>query len=216
MKINLTIIFSFMLSSMIGQVSEQVDKPERVVYHYGSNETSLAAKEAINTCVKENNYDIISDKLFVGPLLWYEFKNYNSLNDMKAKNVELHVDNIKIKARLYEKLEDSKKVWDAFKAIISKNEYIIRKANYHELEYYWTIISWDIDEPLLVLETKDKRCFILDFEKNSNKLFWLDEFSPEHEGFNDLAKVENKKVTFSENLMEKETKLVTIKLLNTD
>lgn len=70
-------------------------------------------------------------------------------------------------------LEESKIIWDEFRNEVSQ-DYIIRKANEKELIYYWSVISFDIDEPLLIVETKNHN-YILNFLKGNLKLMWLDE-----------------------------------------
>lgn len=59
---------------------------------------------------------------------------------------------------------------------IERKKNSIRKLFQPELLYYWSIISFDITEPLLVIETK-KRNYILNFMLSNGKLtlFWLDE-----------------------------------------
>ncbi len=69
---------------------------------------------------------------------------------------------------------DTKKVWMEFRKEVKGQNYIIRKLNEKELKYYWSIISFDIDEPLFILETKDHK-YILNILKDTMKLMWLDE-----------------------------------------
>ena len=71
-------------------------------------------------------------------------------------------------------ISDKKKVWTEFRKEIYGHDYIIRKLKENELQYYWAIISFDIDEPLLIVETKDHK-YILNILKDSMKLMWLDE-----------------------------------------
>jgi hypothetical protein len=42
------------------------------------------------------------------------------------------------------------------------------------LQYYWAVISFDIDEPLLIVETSEHK-YILNILKKDLKLMWLDE-----------------------------------------
>ena len=66
------------------------------------------------------------------------------------------------------------KVWNEVKKEVSEN-YQIRKANVDELKYYWSTISFDIEEPLFILETENHN-YILNFLKKEMKLLWIDEF----------------------------------------
>ncbi|MFN8296231.1 MAG: hypothetical protein U0T69_08550 [Chitinophagales bacterium] len=64
-------------------------------------------------------------------------------------------------------INDSKIIWDEFKKEISQ-DYKIRKANEDELKYYWSVISFDIDEPLLIVETNEHN-YILNLLKEDLK-----------------------------------------------
>lgn len=213
-------IFFVILSNLnYSQNTEKVDKPERVVYNYSSNEILESVKiDILKSINNENDFSIIKNKLYIGPLLWFNFKTNNKLTDLQFKKVELNVDKLKILGQFSDNIDNSKKVWNEFKNLILNKKFKIRKANKLELEYYWTLISWDIEEPLFVIETDENRNFILDFNKNSNELLWIDEFSPNYNSseFLKFIKIDNNNVFFLDKILIKETKLKTIKLLNKD
>jgi hypothetical protein len=68
----------------------------------------------------------------------------------------------------------TKKVWNELRKEINGEKFIIRKLNERELQYYWAVISFDIDEPLLIVETSTHK-YILNILKKNLKLMWLDE-----------------------------------------
>jgi hypothetical protein len=118
-------------------------------------------------------------------------------------------------------LNDSKIIWDEFRNEVSQN-YLIRKANEEELKYYWSVISFDIDEPLLIIETKEHN-YILNILKNNLKLMWLDEApkSQKTENQNEtnnigVIKYQNGKEIDSISKGIKETKLEKVVLLSSD
>jgi hypothetical protein len=65
-------------------------------------------------------------------------------------------------------------VWDQLVSEIKNESYTIRKATNKELVYYWAVISFDIDEPLLILQTSSHR-FLFNFMPADLKLVWIDE-----------------------------------------
>jgi len=96
------------------------------------------------------------------------------LQEIEKGKVIFHVDNLELDGKMGQSLSDSKIIWDEFRKEIGQQEYIIRKANENELIYYWSVISFDIEEPLLIVETKDHN-YILNILKDDLKLMWLDE-----------------------------------------
>jgi hypothetical protein len=84
------------------------------------------------------------------------------------------VDDKKLSAKLTQDIKDSKKVWDEFKKQINGRNFMLRKATPKELQYYWSVISFDIDEPLIIVETGEER-YILNISPKTHKLLWLDQ-----------------------------------------
>ena len=67
-----------------------------------------------------------------------------------------------------------KKIWDHIRSEVGGSEFKLRKLTFNEIDYYWTVISFDIEEPLLVVETNNHR-YILNLSPKDLKLLWLDE-----------------------------------------
>ena len=82
--------------------------------------------------------------------------------------MSFHVDDLILEGKMSQDINDSKIIWNEFRKEITEN-YIIRKANEQELRYYWSVISFDIDEPLLIVETKNHN-YILNVLKKDLKL----------------------------------------------
>ncbi|MEZ0131369.1 hypothetical protein AB9T88_17015, partial [Flavobacterium sp. LBUM151] len=122
--------------------------------------------------------------------------------------VQFHVDDLILDGKMSQDINDSKIIWDEFKNEVAQ-DFKIRKANEEELKYYWSVISFDIDEPLLIIETKDHN-YILNLLKKNLKLLWLDE-APK--GNNSKEKVE-KNDSVSKGIQE--TKLEKVVLLSSD
>lgn len=205
----------FILSSLYvisyGQDIEKITIPQGVVYNYCDNKTVEKAKKLISENISDSTkFTLTQNVLIVGPQLWNRYKCIKKLNEIEGGNTTFHVDNLELKGKMTQDLNDAKKVWDEFRKEI-KGEYKIRKANEAELTYYWSVISFDIDEPLLIVETKEHN-YILNILKKDLKLMWLDE-APRAKSYVTYQNGEEIK-TVSKG--EKETKLESIIFLSDD
>lgn len=173
MKQNLTIFLFFSFFLIYSQETEKISIPDGIVYNYVSNVLNDKAKSSIQTALTKNDHSFLNKNLMIGPTLWKRFKEKETLKNIPGE-VLFHIDDIKSDGRMSETIEDSKKIWEEIKKEVS-GDFKFRKANESELKYYWSTISFDIEEPLLILETKN-RIYILNFIKKDLSLFWVDEF----------------------------------------
>ena len=156
------------------QKTETIIIPKGVVYNYCSPKVLEKAKKLISDNLSDNNdYKIVQNNLIIGPELWKRYKDNEKIQKIANGKVQFHVDNLILDGKMSQDLNDSKIIWDEFKNEVAK-DYKIRKANEAELNYYWSVISFDIDEPLLIIETKEHN-YILNLLKKDLKLLWLDE-----------------------------------------
>jgi len=173
MKIKILLLLLFIVSSAKAQVTEKITIPNGVVYNYADDKINEKAKKLLTESLKNmTNDDLLGDNLIIGPTLWKRFKNLESLKSI-PDSVIFHIDDMEIEGKMSKNLKDSKKIWDEVKKEVS-GKFQIRKANEDELKYYWSTISFDIEEPLFVLQTEN-HLYILNSLKKSMKLFWLDE-----------------------------------------
>lgn len=156
-------------------LAQRIEVPNGIAYNYCDSLIVEKAKHQIESDLSPSGkYSLLSDIMFVGPVLWSRFKDMDALKNIKGGNTTLMVDNKKLSAKLTQHTDDSKKVWDEFRKEIKGKKFVLRKANPKELQYYWSVISFDIDEPLIILETDQKR-YILNISPKTMKLLWLDE-----------------------------------------
>lgn len=170
-RLTLFLLFSFFIIQC--QEIEKISIPDGVVYNYTTNFLNDKAKSSIQTALTKNDYSFLNKNLMIGPTLWKRFKEKETLKNIPGE-VLFHIDDIKADGRKSETVEDSKKIWEEIKKEIS-GDFKFRKANESELKYYWSTISFDIEEPLIILETKN-HTYILNFIKKDLSLFWVDEF----------------------------------------
>ncbi len=175
MKIILYSFLTFLCLDSFGQAQEKIKIPKGIVYNYCDIKIVEKAKLLITTNLADSSDYSLSDKiLIVGPVLWSRFKAIDKLKNIEGGNTTFLVDNSPLTGKMTQDIIDTKKVWTELRREIKGQTYIIRKLNEKELQYYWSIISFDIDEPLVIVETKGHK-YILNILKKGLKLMWLDE-----------------------------------------
>ena len=212
------ILLAFIFTGFIGnaQKTETITIPRGVTYKYADAKTVEKAKKLISDNLSENNdYKIVQNNLIIGPELWKRYKANEKIQNIEGGAVQFHVDDLIIDGKMSQDLPDSKIIWDEFKNEVSK-DYVIRKANEDELRYYWSVISFDIEEPLLIVETKEHN-YILNLLKKDLKLLWLDE-APKSKNTDYVAvkQYQNGKEIDSVSKGVKETALEKVILLSSD
>ena len=216
MKKVILIVLVFISFLSQAQKNETISIPKGVVYKYADAKIIEKAKKLISDNLSENNdYKILQNNLIIGHELWKRFEANENIKKIKGGKVEFHVDNLVLNGKMSQDINDSKIIWNEFKNEVSK-EYIIRKANENELKYYWSVISFDIEEPLLIVETKEHN-YILNLLKKDLKLLWLDE-APKPINANKVAvkQYQNGKEIDSISKGIKETTLEKVVLLSSD
>jgi hypothetical protein len=220
MKLKNTLLLLFFITFCSAQKKETIKIPKGIVYNYCDSKIVEKAKKLISENLSDNNeYKILEANLIIGPELWKRFKDNESIQKIEKGKVQFHVDDLVIDGKMSQNVNDSKIIWDEFKKEVSK-DYTIRKANEEELKYYWSVISFDIDEPLLIIETKEHN-YILNLLRKDLKLMWLDE-APRLKVIENkvsepnFKKYQNGKEIDSISKGIKETKLEKVVLLSTD
>jgi hypothetical protein len=165
------------------QQGETVDVPKGVVYKYSDSATNENAKAAIRAELSDApKYSIDNGIVFIGPGLWSRYGKIPALAAIKGGDMTiLGVDRKKPTGKISQRPADFKMIWDQLRSELKGQEYIFRKATYDELRYYWAVISFDIEEPLIIIETKEHR-YLLDMDAKALKLIWLDEIPAVKQG----------------------------------
>jgi hypothetical protein len=173
---NLTFLFLLVLSiSAIAQNGKKVDVPPGVVYNYCKPALLQKAKTLVSNELKGTpSYELCGKILFVGPVLWQRFRNIPALQQIEGGNLTLRVDDQELSGKMTQDIADTHRFWDALRSEIGAESFVLREATARELSYYWSVISFDIDEPLIIVETKAHR-YILNIVPKTMQLVWLDE-----------------------------------------
>jgi cellobiose-specific phosphotransferase system component IIB len=176
MKILLSVCLCLISHGLIAQDVEKIEVPKGVVYKYCDTNIIAKAKAVIDRELSDKvDYTMNKGLLFVGPVLWSRFKKIPAL--AAIKNGDMTITAISRKepsGKMTQNAADFKLVWDQVRAEVSGNTYQLRKATPAELQYYWSVISFDIDEPLLIIQTSVHN-YLLNFSKDDLTLVWLDE-----------------------------------------
>ncbi|TDO69814.1 hypothetical protein EV143_11451 [Flavobacterium chryseum] len=207
------LLITFVLVNFLSRAQqiETITIPNGIVYNYCNPKVIEKAKKLIiDNLSNTNGYKIVQDNLIIGPELWKRFKDKEKIQNIKQGKVEFHVDDLVLDGKMSNDINDSKIIWDEFKNEVAQ-DYKIRKANEEELKYYWSVISFDIDEPLLIIETKEHN-YILNLLKKDLKLLWLDE-APKPGA---VKQYQNGKEAESISKGVQETKLEKVVLLSSD
>lgn len=158
--------------------SQSVDVPNGVIYHKTTDEKNSEAKKTINQAVatQKGNF-IFETTIMVGPNLWRKF-----INSEYYTNPDMGIDlNFKIpngkeitnrKGRILKKSQEFENLWK-FVCDELKTNSKLRIPTKNELEYYWSIIAFDIEEPLFVVEN-GKSKILLNINPTNSKLIFIE------------------------------------------
>lgn len=154
---------------------QKIEIPKGVVYNYCDSLTFENAKQIVfKDLTNSSSYETCDNILFIRPVLWSRFEKLKSLKKIEGGNMTLLVDDKKLQGKITQDINDTKEVLNNLKKEINSDHLLLRKATKSELTYYWSVISFDIQEPLIIAETKEHR-YILNLNPKNMKLLWLDE-----------------------------------------
>lgn len=170
------LFLSLIISSAVFAQKELVRIPEGVVYNYCKPKKFEKAKDLVlsELVLNKPSYQLVSESFFVGPVLWNRVSQVDSIQATKSTKVNLHIDEAMLEARFFQSQEQAMVLWNHIRHEFNGIPMRLRKANYQEINYYWTVISYDIDEPLIIAETPSRQ-YILDINLKTMSLKWLDE-----------------------------------------
>jgi hypothetical protein len=172
LAISLLVFLNF---SANAQKVEKVDLPRGVVYNYCEPALLERAKTLITNELSDSvHYNLDKGIMIVGPSLWMRYKDIPELAAIENGNVSFLVDKKQLAGKMTQSREDFKKVWNQLRSEIKPNGFTLRKLNSKELQYYWAVISFDIDEPLLIAESGLHK-YIINLSPKDLTLVWLDE-----------------------------------------
>jgi hypothetical protein len=124
-----------------------------------------------------------AEAVVVGPGMWSYIKNGAPPDLVGATKAQFHIPNANgvqvLEGRVLKTEDQQSWIWLALLVGAHKAKPTIRKANAEEIQYYWAIIPYDIEEPLYVADF-GKNKFLIDFDDNAKdpKIFDVDRVLP--------------------------------------
>ncbi len=177
--------------------------PEGVVYKKASAEANEKAIEKIKSVFKQGAMEddtksLLGEKaLICGAALWQELKADPTLAKIDGGVVTIVVPitggkgvprSQKMEGKLFQNGPDILAFW---KVVAGKTELkspVIRKLTSAELSLYWSMISFDITEPVYIVEC-GKRKVLLQFTSPEDlTVSWIDDLAQYHESTTSPAK----------------------------
>lgn len=128
----------------------------------------------------ETNAEVLfADSVVCGPLLWERLRSQAGKELQESLQVSFIMSiprKVTREGRNFSKPIQKQLFWNLFMdGIKGKSSTLVRRASKPELEYYWSTISFNIEEPLFVVdigELKVLMCFVV--KEGETRLFWMD------------------------------------------
>ncbi len=156
--------------------SAQVEIPKGVIYHKTTEAKNDQAKKLINQAIESKDCkNIFESTLMIGPNLWQKYLKSKYAKPEIGINLNFNIpvgkDIVVRKGRVVKELSEFRSVWEFISGEISGG--ILRVPSKGELEYYWSIIAYEIEEPIFVVENK-KNKVLFNLTPTDNKLIFLE------------------------------------------
>lgn len=177
-KLPLILLLALSAGRAYAQKTEKITIPAGVNYKYSSDSKINEAKKLIKQDLADSSsYQLSSSSLIIGPVLWRRYQDVPAIGQIQEGRVSFHLGQQTLAGKMSQSVVDTRTIWAVLRRELAGQPYTIRKANEQELQYYWAVISFDIEEPLLIIATEKHR-YILNIVPKDMKLLWLDEAPP--------------------------------------
>jgi len=141
--------------------NKKANIPDNIRYKETDSTTNAIAYDKIMTVFGQQGSDAQLFDKAVGcyPFLWSQLKNNSYFDSAEGAKIWLNIGKNRI---LTGKAFRSKKDLDSLQSflveLIKKDSpFIVRKLNNEELSIYWSLIPFDIEEPIYVLNSKSHK-----------------------------------------------------------
>lgn len=183
MRIIMCVLVLLCLHSAQAQDSLQV--PKGVVLLKATEEQMEQAKASLLRELKAStaSYQLFNGLAFIGPRLWGRYGTDASASRIQQGDMTIrvpqftngrHTGTKEVKGKVLQSPADFKTVWDILLRDLDGKEAKLRLPTADELNYYWSIISFDIKSPVLVIETPGYNVLV-DMSGNTAKVYWMEE-----------------------------------------
>lgn len=187
-----TLIAVLMLIVTVCGAADKLNIPKGITYQKTTTEINQRAEERLiksftAKAKKEDIQSLFETKcLICGPALWQELKDDTTLSKIETGTVMFQIpvldDQQEItqmqmaSGKLFQSPDEVWVFWNAFVKRTDFSDLKIRKLNPFELELYWAMISFDITEPLFVLESKKHKILTVFRSPDDLTIVWIDDY----------------------------------------
>lgn len=171
MKQILVILFVVLTYSRMA-ISQNITIPEGVVYHKTTDKINKETKDIIRKCIDKKEAKILFDKAFIcGPYLWEQLKKNRLTSNIQGIETNFHLQDTTLKGMVIQSSESLQIIWDF---ILNKKEEIkIREPNSTEIRQYWSLVAYELEEPIFIIESSHQK-ILLNLRDDNYKLLFID------------------------------------------
>ncbi len=168
---------------IVNNLSKDIIIPDRVSYIEPlSNSIELAVSNIISF-LNNNDISFFNENIIIGPYIAYNLLNSDFIHNYPAKYIwlPLNIENEQLLVfELALRKQDTLEGFEEFSLLIfnellKTDSIIIRWPNTAEIDWYWTIVSYDLINPIIVIDTQ-YHSFFIEFTENG-KIFFIDDFA---------------------------------------
>lgn len=144
--------------------SQSINIPEEIKYKETDELTNKKAIEKIKIELQEPQYSSLKNIFYCGPSLWERYILIPDVGSIQKGNITFKVpyngDFIDKNGKLIQSQSDYQLIWNQIVKDFNNSEFIIRKPTPDELQVFWSIIFYDIEEPIFVIENNSYKVII--------------------------------------------------------
>jgi hypothetical protein len=149
--------------------------PNGIVYIKSSTDTNQYVLNILKKEINNPEYKLFDNHLYCGPNLWSTYKTLNQFSRIKGGDLYFQIPQNdgttkNSKGKIIQNNDDFKLFWNQIISDLKEENWIVRPLLENEMLYYWSIISFNISEPIFIIESKESK-FIVDLSKNGHLLF---------------------------------------------
>lgn len=145
-------------------ISQSMDIPESIKYKEADELTNTKAIEKIKTELEEPDYSTFKKILYCGPGLWDRYILMPDIGSIPKGNITFKVPYngtfIDKNGKLIQSSNDFRMIWNQLIEDFNNSDFTIRKPSADELRMFWSIIFYDIEEPIFVIENSNYKVII--------------------------------------------------------
>lgn len=172
---------------LLATLSLAQDVPSGVKYTKASPEVNAKAKASLSQALADPGLptSFLSDTITCGPILWNDLKTEQAALSKDSTPVDMFLsipEPLQAQGRGFRTQEQRERFW---RLVLAEHpdlrKGVVRIASAREIQYFWSTIPFDIEEPFFAIETPSN-LFVANLRmvKGSPVLFWLDRVADLH------------------------------------